>query len=107
MGDRPVPHQRGLGLAAQAPWHFLYFLPDPHQHGSLRPICSVSSTRRCCTTGAGSSSPAAGPSPPAPAAPAIAAAPRAAPLEYDTRALPVDDPLGEYCCAGSPPPLLL
>src|SRR4029077_13545768 len=22
----------------QAPWHFLYFLPDPHQHGSLRPI---------------------------------------------------------------------
>src|SRR4051812_37312835 len=23
---------------AQAPWHFLYFLPEPHQHGSLRPI---------------------------------------------------------------------
>ena len=22
----------------QAPWHFLYFCPDPHQHGSLRPI---------------------------------------------------------------------
>jgi hypothetical protein len=21
----------------QAPWHFLYFLPLPHQHGSLRP----------------------------------------------------------------------
>jgi hypothetical protein len=23
---------------AQRPWHFLYFAPDPHQHGSLRPI---------------------------------------------------------------------
>src|SRR4030095_2951276 len=22
----------------QAPWHFLYFLPLPHEHGSLRPI---------------------------------------------------------------------
>src|SRR6478735_7020044 len=22
----------------QAPWHFLYLAPDPHQHGSLRPI---------------------------------------------------------------------
>ena len=22
----------------QRPWHFLYFWPDPHQHGSLRPI---------------------------------------------------------------------
>ncbi len=32
-----------------APWHFLYFLPDPHQHGSLRPICSCSSRRRCST----------------------------------------------------------
>src|SRR5512140_590371 len=21
-----------------APWHFLYFFPDPHGHGSLRPI---------------------------------------------------------------------
>ena len=20
------------------PWHFLYFFPEPHQHGSLRPI---------------------------------------------------------------------
>src|SRR5436190_14012313 len=23
---------------AQRPWHFLYFAPDPHQHGSFRPI---------------------------------------------------------------------
>ena len=26
---------------AQAPWHFLYFLPLPHQQGSLRPIFSL------------------------------------------------------------------
>ena len=39
-----------------APWHFLNFLPEPHQHGSLRPSCSCSSTRRCCTTGDGSPS---------------------------------------------------
>src|SRR5438270_5904989 len=24
-------------LQAQRPWHFLYFLPLPHQHGSFRP----------------------------------------------------------------------
>ena len=23
---------------AQRPWHFLYLAPEPHQHGSLRPI---------------------------------------------------------------------
>src|SRR5688500_13029232 len=21
-------------------WHFLYFLPEPHAHGSLRPVCA-------------------------------------------------------------------
>ena len=26
------------GTASGRPWHFLYFWPDPHQHGSLRPI---------------------------------------------------------------------
>ena len=26
------------GPPAQRPWHFLYFWPEPHQHGSLRPI---------------------------------------------------------------------
>src|SRR4029453_12775775 len=31
-----------------APWHFLYFLPDPHQQGSLRPILSRSLVTRCC-----------------------------------------------------------
>jgi hypothetical protein len=33
----------------QAPWHFLNFLPEPHQHGSLRPSFYCSDvTRRCC-----------------------------------------------------------
>src|SRR5579863_9344505 len=35
-----------------APWHFLNFLPLPHQHGSLRPI--LGSSRRTCLTGASS-----------------------------------------------------
>ena len=53
--DRQLAAQRCHG--AQAPWHFLNFLPDPHQHGSLRPICSFSSSRRCSTkAGWGSSS---------------------------------------------------
>src|SRR5437588_2463894 len=42
------------------PWHLLYFLPDPHQHGSLRPILAAApagtaaeaapngAARRCC-----------------------------------------------------------
>ena len=40
----------------QLPWHFLYFLPDPHQQGSLRPICSSGLSRRCSTGAASSSS---------------------------------------------------
>ena len=53
---RPARRRCGsAGRRAQAPWHFLNFLPDPHQHGSLRPIvCSSESTR--CSTGGGSSS---------------------------------------------------
>ena len=52
-GRRYAPwHHEGTRLSgAYAPWHFLNFLPDPHQHGSLRPICSAASTRRCSTTG--------------------------------------------------------
>src|SRR5512146_2242312 len=30
----PQPRDR---LYAAAPWHFLYFFPDPHGQGSLRP----------------------------------------------------------------------
>src|SRR5262245_29427296 len=35
-----------------APWHFLNFLPEPHQHGSLRPILSRSVVTRCCAAAA-------------------------------------------------------
>src|SRR6266700_3164725 len=31
-------HNRGPPMMLQAPWHFLYFLPLPQGHGSLRPI---------------------------------------------------------------------
>src|SRR5437762_1112480 len=34
--------KRSFRAAAQAPWHFLNFLPLPHQHGSLRPMFSRS-----------------------------------------------------------------
>jgi hypothetical protein len=33
-GESCFPH-------AVAPWHFLYFLPLPHGHGSLRPTAGV------------------------------------------------------------------
>src|SRR6185437_16844757 len=36
--------RRRRPFPAQAPWHFLNFLPEPHQHGSLRPILSRSAT---------------------------------------------------------------
>ena len=65
-GSAAAPHasDRGRRLApcprsSQAPWHFLNFLPLPHQHGSLRPTWCSSSTTRCSITGiisAGSSS---------------------------------------------------
>src|SRR6266850_1830174 len=29
---------RSMTITAYLPWHFLNFLPEPHQHGSLRPI---------------------------------------------------------------------
>jgi hypothetical protein len=41
---------------APPPWHFLNFLPDPHQQGSLRPIWSIASTRRCSMCGPSASS---------------------------------------------------
>src|SRR3954463_12001129 len=41
MPVRPLPpeggsHKGGI-LCHAVPWHFLYFLPLPHGHGSLRP----------------------------------------------------------------------
>src|SRR5438309_1978528 len=32
----------GPARPAQEPWHFLYFFPEPHQHGSFRPMFSRS-----------------------------------------------------------------
>ena len=37
-GDDEQAHDQRGDAGRQAPWHFLYFWPDPHQHGSLRPI---------------------------------------------------------------------
>ena len=37
----PQPWPSGtLALVVHAPWHFLYFFPLPHGHGSLRPTLS-------------------------------------------------------------------
>src|SRR4030042_1153933 len=30
-----------VAVESMAPWHFLYFLPDPHGQGSLRPTLGV------------------------------------------------------------------
>src|SRR3954462_12990963 len=85
-----------------APWHFLNFLPDPHQHGSLRPICSTAATRRCSTTGAGSASAYSSPPPAAASVSALGCAVPTLP-EYETRPALVDEPEGVYCCAGASP----
>ena len=41
-GDDPDEEQASEeaheGSADQRPWHFLYLAPEPHQHGSLRPM---------------------------------------------------------------------
>src|SRR5262249_58962406 len=46
------PSARREQPAHARPWHFLYFFPDPHGHGSFRPIFSAS--RRTVSTFAGS-----------------------------------------------------
>src|SRR5581483_2890915 len=61
-----------------APWHFLNFLPEPHQHGSLRPtlacwpVCTATGERPSVVGGA------------APPAAAIASAPCAVSCSYRT-----------------------
>src|SRR5213079_2104030 len=56
----------------QAPWHFLNFLPEPHQQGSIRPTLSFSATTRCVVTtlvaGSVSKPAVATPPPPSPSA---------------------------------------
>src|SRR5438046_8038688 len=37
----PTPSPRIYSVPGYRPWHFLYFLPLPHQHGSLRPSLSA------------------------------------------------------------------
>src|SRR5437764_8660281 len=92
-----TPGSLGLGYA---PWHFLYFFPLPHQHGSLRPICSLSVTRRCSTGGSGSSEKPFSSMAPAAAA-AMATAPCAAPPpEYVTRPPPVGELAAELTLRG-------
>ena len=62
----------GLCFHRQAPWHFLYFLPLPHGHGSLRP--TFGAWRRTVWTAVSSPPVRAGRGPPA----AAAAAPTSA-----------------------------
>src|SRR5213080_2242240 len=40
-GCRRARSLSGLRRRRQTPWHFLYFLPEPHQQGSLRPILAL------------------------------------------------------------------
>src|SRR5215471_18606856 len=72
--DEELPQQQlRARLGAHAPWHFLNFLPLPHQHGSLRPSfsCGLDCTV-WVTTPAAEGMPAATASPP-PAAAMLAA----------------------------------
>ena len=49
--DRPVGLREVVQLdagGAYAPWHFLNFLPLPHQHGSLRPTFSCGDACTVC-----------------------------------------------------------
>src|SRR4029077_11758492 len=81
-----IANRRTMGspLLGYAPWHFLNFLPEPHQQGSFRPILSRSAVTRCCVaTAPPPPSPVLPvmPSPPSPAA-AIASAPDSASCSY-------------------------
>src|SRR4029077_10197190 len=51
--------------AAFAPWHFLYFRPLPHGHGSFRPTLGASRTIGLTTRAPASPSPPLACSPPA------------------------------------------
>src|SRR5438874_862209 len=69
----------------QAPWHFLYFLPEPHQHGSLRPMFSLSDLtiwRGPVATAPPPDIAEVATAPPAPPAAAIASAPASDSCSY-------------------------
>ena len=65
---------RRPGAWRQAPWHFLYFLPDPQGQGSLRPTRS-SSSDDCAGAADSGRGRASRPRPPLPPAALIASAP--------------------------------
>ena len=37
-------HPRGTRCSRYAPWHFLYFFPEPQGHGSFRPTPAAATT---------------------------------------------------------------
>jgi len=37
-------HPRGTRYSRYAPWHFLYFFPEPQGHGSFRPTLAAGAT---------------------------------------------------------------
>ena len=69
--SRAARHSASRAASSSLPWHFLYFLPEPHGHGSLRP--TLGRSRR---TGS-----ALAPSP-SPAPPRAACAGRARPRRF-------------------------
>src|SRR3954451_13042820 len=76
LAVRPkTPRCAGL-RRPHAPWHFLYFLPLPHQQGSLRPTLSCSSLTTV-STGSGIPPPSASSAASAPDSPAAIPPPAA------------------------------
>src|ERR1700730_5782132 len=63
----------GYPMPDNAPWQFLYFLPEPHGHGSLRPI--FRSPRTNVPGGSWAGGGAIGSPPPPPVKVDVAAAP--------------------------------
>src|SRR5680860_680978 len=64
LAGHPAPAQ---ARCPQAPWHFLYLLPEPHGHGSLRPTLSAATSPapwRCAAAAAAAAGePTEGPPP--------------------------------------------
>ncbi len=94
--NMPARAEAAPGVA-QRPWHFLYFGPEPHQHGSLRPT----SRRRPGALWPGAHRPVAAP---AAASPAMAR-PRREPAARRSRPglVPGDRPPSSRCRRGRRP----
>src|SRR3954447_7828403 len=96
-GNRPNRRRSSLSAeiaaqpkisADQAPWHFLNFLPEPHQQGSLRPTFWSAETVRW---------PVATDVAPAPTAPAVNAAPPPFPEPFPPAAAFASAPASASC----------